>query len=195
MTERAADTPTPAITLAAQCGRALAAIHALPLERLSFLQRLALFSELRSYAGLLDGLERRHAAPACALRWVAAHLPPQWEPRVVPADFRSGNLIVGPEGLRCVLDWEIARIGDPLQDLGVLCMRTWRFGGDGLAREVGGFGAREDLYAAYEAASGTRVDPDRVRFWEVFSNLIGRRLEEPLWHLLALTTHDAGRMR
>ena len=199
--------------LAAQCGRALAAIHALPLERSGFLQRLSPSDELRIYAGLLDGLERRHAALAYAVRWVAAHLPQQWESRVVHADFRSGNLIVGPEGLRCVLDWEIARIGDPMQDLGVLCMRTWRFGGEGLAREVGGFGAREDLYAAYEAASGTRVDPDRVRFWEVFSNLkwaiscvrrgsarradgrpasvelaaIGRRLEEPLWDLLNLT--------
>ncbi len=200
-----------------QCGQALAAIHALPIERFDFLQRLSPADELRLYAGLLDGLERRHAALAYALRWVATHLPAQWEPRVVHADFRSGNLIVGPEGLRCVLDWEIARIGDAMQDLGVLCMRTWRFGGEGLSREVGGFGAREDLYAAYEAASGRAVDPARVRFWEVFSNLkwaiscvrrgsarradgrpasvelgaIGRRLEEPLWDLLALTTQDA----
>ena len=97
-----------------------------------------------------------------------------------------------------------------MQDLGVLCMRTWRFGGAG---EVGGFGSREALYAAYEAASGTRIDPERVRFWEVFSNLkwaiscvrrgsarredgklqslelgaVGRRMAEPLWDLLQLT--------
>jgi hypothetical protein len=51
----------------------------------------------------------------------------------------TGNLIVDPgEGVRCVLDWEIARIGDPMHDLGVLCMRSWRFGGKG---EVGGFGS------------------------------------------------------
>ena len=196
--------------LAAQCGRALAAIHALPAARFGFLQALSPSDELRLYAGLLDGLERRHGALAYAVRWVATHLPQQWQARVVHADFRSGNLIVGPEGLRCVLDWEIARIGDPMQDLGVLCLRTWRFGGAG---EVGGFGSRDDLYAAYEAAGGGRVDPGRVRFWEVFSNLkwaiscvrrgsarradgrpagielaaIGRRLEEPLWDLLQLT--------
>ncbi len=194
-----------------QCGQALAAIHDLPTAPLAFLQRLSPADELRVYASQLDGLERRHAALAYAVRWVAAHLPAQWDARVVHADFRSGNLIVGADGLRCVLDWEIARIGDPMQDLGVLCMRTWRFGGTG---EVGGFGARADLYAAYEAASGRPVDPARVRFWEVFSNLkwaiscvrrgsarradgrpasvelaaIGRRLEEPLWDLLALTT-------
>jgi aminoglycoside phosphotransferase (APT) family kinase protein len=128
----------------------------------------------------------------------------------VHADFRTGNLIVGPEGLRCVLDWEIARIGDPMQDLAVLCLRSWRFGG---SEPVGGFGRREDLYAAYEAAGGERVDPERVRFWEVLNNLkwaiscvrrgsarrtdgrparvelaaIGRRLEEPLWDLMNLT--------
>lgn len=200
--------------LARQCGAALAAIHRLPLARLPFLQVLSPADELRLYAGLLDGLERRHAALAYAVRWVADHLPARWTNAVVHADFRTGNLIVGPEGLRCVLDWEIARIGDPMQDLAVLCLRTWRFGG---TAPVGGFGTREDLYAAYEAAGGERVDPARVRFWEVFNNLkwaiscvrrgsvrradgrpagielaaIGRRLEEPLWDLLGLTTEGA----
>lgn len=201
-------------TLARRCGEVLASIHALRTEGLAFLHALSPADELRIYAGLLGGLERRHPALAYAVRWVETHLPQTQERCVVHADFRTGNLIVGAEGLRCALDWEIARIGDPLQDLGVLCMRTWRFGGRG---EVGGFGRREELYAAYEAASGRSVDPQRVRFWEVFSNLkwaiscvrrglsrrddgrpasvelgaIGRRLEEPLWDLLELTTQAA----
>lgn len=200
--------------LARQCGAALAAIHRLPPQRLPFLQVLSPADELRLYTALLGGLERRHAALAYAVRWVADHLPTRWTKAVVHADFRTGNLIVGPDGLRCVLDWEIARVGDPMQDLGVLCLRTWRFGGTG---PVGGFGTREDLYAAYEAAGGERVDPERVRFWEVFNNLkwaiscvrrgtarradgrpagielgaVGRRLEEPLWDLLGLTTGAA----
>ena len=200
--------------LARQCGAALAAIHRLPAQRLPFLQVLSPADELRLYVALLGGLERRHAALAYAVRWVADRLPARWAQAVVHTDFRTGNLIVGPEGLRCVLDWEIARIGDPMQDLAVLCLRTWRFGG---TPPVGGFGTREDLYAAYEAAGGMRVDPERVRFWEVFNNLkwaiscvrrgsarradgrpagielgaIGRRLEEPLWDLLGLTTEAA----
>lgn len=200
--------------LARQCGAALAAVHRLPVQRLPFLQVLSPADELRLYGALLGGLERRHAALAYAVRWVADHLPARWTEAVVHADFRTGNLIVGPDGLRCVLDWEIARIGDPMQDLGVLCLRTWRFGG---ALPVGGFGTREDLYTAYEAAGGERVDRERVRFWEVFNNLkwaiscvrrgsarradgrpagielasIGRRLEEPLWDLLGLTTEAA----
>jgi aminoglycoside phosphotransferase (APT) family kinase protein len=200
--------------LARQCGAALAAIHRLPVQRLPFLQTLSPAAELRLYVSLLDGLERRHAGLAYAVRWVADHLPARWTNAIVHADFRTGNLIVGPDGLRCVLDWEIARVGDPMQDLGVLCMRTWRFGG---ALPVGGFATREDLYAAYEAAGGAPVDAERVRFWEVFSNFkwaiscvrrgsargsdgrpasielsaIGRRLEEPLWDLLGLTMKAA----
>ena len=81
---------------------------------------------------------------------VRNHLPAHGDPAVVHADFRTGNLIVGPDGLRCVLDWEIARIGDPMQDLAVLCMRSWRFGG---SEPVGGFGHREALYAAVAAGA------------------------------------------
>ena len=55
-----------------------------------------------------------------AQSWVEEHLPDAASRNLVHADFRTGNLIVGPDGLRCVLDWEIARIGDPMQDLGVL---------------------------------------------------------------------------
>lgn len=201
--------------MARQCGEILASIHRLPTASLPFLQRLSPADELRIYADALARSGIRHPALAYALRWIEQNLPSDWVPALVHADFRTGNLIVGPDGVRCVLDWEIARIGDAMQDLGVLCMRTWRFGGAG---EVGGFGAREDLYAAYEAASGRRIDPRRVKFWEAFSNLkwaiacarrgasvradgrqaslelsaVGRRLEEPLWDFLALTRSEPG---
>lgn len=198
--------------MARQCGEILAAIHRLPTGNLPFLATLSPADELAVYGGLLDGLDVVHPALSYALRWVGEHLPAGGEAALVHADFRTGNLIVDPtDGVRCVLDWEIARRGDPMQDLGVLCMRTWRFGGAG---EVGGFGTREDLYAAYEAASGAPVDPRRVHFWEAFSNLkwaiscvrrglargadgraasvelaaVGRRLEEPLWDFLSLST-------
>lgn len=195
--------------MAAQAGAILAAIHAMPTAGLPFLQRLSPARELDVYGDLLERTGFRHPALAFALQWVRHHLPTGGRDALVHSDFRTGNLIVGPEGIRCVLDWEIARVGDPMQDLGVLCMRTWRFGG---AAEVGGFGQREDLYAAYERGSGTSVDPDRVRFWEAFSNLkwaigcvrrglatrgdgqpaslelcaVGRRMEEPLWDFFHL---------
>jgi aminoglycoside phosphotransferase (APT) family kinase protein len=143
----------------------------------------------------------RLSALELALRWAEQNVP-QWQRHtVVHGDFRMGNLITAEDGIRCVLDWELAQTGDPMQDLGWLCIKTWRFGGSG---PVGGFGSREDLYSAYESAGGYLVDPSHAKFWEAVGNLkwavdclrlgmrgiqegtiersaIGRRIEEPLW--------------
>ena len=83
-------------------------------------------------------------------------------------DFRNGNLIVGADGLRAVIDWELAHAGDPMEDLGWLCVKSWRFGG---AQPVGGFGTRADLFAAYERVSGRAIDPDVAQWWEVFGTV------------------------
>ena len=88
---------------------------------------------------------------------------------MVHGDFRIGNVIFGPEGLRAVLDWELAHVGDPFDDLGWLCLRSWRFGADG--NPVGGLCERERFFAAYERAGGGRVDAAAVRWWETFGNL------------------------
>ncbi|THH37496.1 phosphotransferase family protein [Aliishimia ponticola] len=103
-----------------------------------------------------------------ALRWLAEHAPAPRPWTLVHGDFRMGNLMLGPEGLRGVLDWELAHIGDPAADMGWLCMESWRFGNDD---PVGGLGRREDLFAGYEAAGGTPVDPAAVRWWEILSAL------------------------
>ena len=76
---------------------------------------------------------------------------------LVHGDFRNGNLIVDENGLRAVLDWEMAHLGDPMEDLGWLCVNSWRFGRHELP--VGGFGTREELFAGYAEAGGTRATP------------------------------------
>ena len=108
-----------------------------------------------------------HPAIELALRWLAPRVPAPAARRLVHGDFRIGNVIFGPEGLRAVLDWELTRIGDPMEDLGWLCVRAWRFGA---APAVGGLCDRERLFAAYERAGGVRVDPSAVRWWEVLGN-------------------------
>jgi len=67
-----------------------------------------------------------------------------------------------------VLDWEIGQSGDPMQDPAGYAVKTWRFGGK---KPVGGFGTREDLFGAYENASGHTVDPAHVRFWEAYGSV------------------------
>jgi aminoglycoside phosphotransferase (APT) family kinase protein len=87
---------------------------------------------------------------------------------LVHGDFRNGNLMIGPDGIRALLDWELTHLGDPMEDLAWLCVNSWRFGQ--IDQPVGGFGNREELYAGYEAAGG-RVDEPRVHFWEVLGSL------------------------
>lgn len=86
---------------------------------------------------------------------------------LVHGDLRNGNLIVGADGLRAVLDWELARVGDPMQDLGWLCTPAWRFGAE---PAVGGFGDREQLFDGYAEIAGHRPDPRAVRWWELFGS-------------------------
>ncbi|HEV2784100.1 MAG TPA: phosphotransferase family protein [Actinophytocola sp.] len=150
--------------LVADCAAALAAIHAVPVVRLPALPRLP----AREQVALLESLHRSVGQPVPAfelgLRWLRDNLPPPGPITLVHGDFRTGNLLVDERGLVAVLDWELAHLGDPMEDIGWLCTRAWRFGGAG---EVGGFGARRDLDAAY----GSAIAAERVRFWEVLGAL------------------------
>ena len=75
---------------------------------------------------------------------------------------------MGEDGLRAALDWEVCRIGDPMEDLAWLCMRMWRFRNDAL--EVGGFARLEDLRGGYETAGGTWIQHS-FHWWKVLSTL------------------------
>jgi aminoglycoside phosphotransferase (APT) family kinase protein len=105
-----------------------------------------------------------HPVLALAERWLLERVPKGGRRTVVHGDYRIGNVMFGPEGVRAILDWELAHVGDPLEDLGWLCGRTWRFGNDALP--AGGIGTREALCAAYEEEGGVAVDRDALRFWE-----------------------------
>jgi len=151
-----------------QCAAALAALHSIDPDELAGLDGLHELDQVAQFRDLVDTLGEPHPAFELGFRWLEDHRPPPSGRAVVHGDFRNGNLIVGPDGLRAVLDWELAHLGDPLEDLGWLCTRAWRFGGPG---PVGGFGEREELYRAYEAAGGRAVDPEAARWWEVLGSL------------------------
>ncbi len=157
--------------LAHECGRVLARIHAIDLDATGLRGKL---SHLPTPA-FIDQMWQRYQeyeTPQPMIdytaRWLHEHEPPEAEPRLVHNDFRNGNLMIGPDGIRAVLDWEVAHIGDPMRDLGWICTNSWRFGNTEL--ECGGFGTLADLIAGYEAESGTRVDPDHVKYWIVFGS-------------------------
>jgi aminoglycoside phosphotransferase (APT) family kinase protein len=154
--------------LARQCGEAAARIHSIDRADLPELRRSPPSTLVEHYRQLSDSYGDPHPVFEWAFRWLEERAPAERELRLVHGDFRHGNLIVGPDGLRAVLDWEGAHLGDPMEDLGWICVYSWRFGAE---PPVGGFGRREDLFAGYEAAGGGRVDPAHVRWWEIFGSL------------------------
>jgi aminoglycoside phosphotransferase (APT) family kinase protein len=155
--------------LARQCGEILARIHEAPRERLTDLPVAPADVQLDLYRRSYDGFDHPHPVFELAFAWIAERLPETPEQGLVHGDFRNGNLLIGEGGVRGVLDWEIAHLGDPMEDLGWICVNSWRFGV--IDKPVGGFGTREDLFAGYAAVSGREVDPERVRFWEVLGSL------------------------
>lgn len=158
-----------------QIAEALAAIHRVDAAAhgLDFLHapapgQSAAEATLDRLATDLRAIDEPHPALELGLRWLRARAPAPADLVLVHGDFRVGNFVVGPEGLRGVLDWENAHLGDPHVDLAWACVRAWRFGQDHLP--VGGIGERAPFYAAYERASGRPVDPARVFYWEVMGN-------------------------
>jgi aminoglycoside phosphotransferase (APT) family kinase protein len=155
--------------LARQLGGVLAAIHAIAQPEWPELRRMTAAMEIVQLEQEYRGFDWPRPVFELALRWLRDRDPgPSKQVTLVHGDFRHGNLIIGPDGVRAVLDWELAHTGDPMEDLGWICVNSWRFGE--IDRPVGGFGSREELFAGYEAAGG-RVDASRVNFWEVMGTL------------------------
>lgn len=156
--------------MARQCGAILADIHRSDATGIADLPNLDAATQLQEYESLYRGYGERIPVFELALRWLERRLPKRHAAVLVHGDFRNGNFLVTAEdGLRAILDWELAHIGDGMEDLGWLCVNSWRFGNRD--KPVGGFGQRRDLFDAYQQASGRAVDEEVVRFWEVFGTL------------------------
>jgi aminoglycoside phosphotransferase (APT) family kinase protein len=199
--------------LTEQLGQALARIHAIdPASLDGVLPRTEAdpaLDQISEWERHLDEIGEPLPAVELGLRWLRANAPVPAEARLVHGDFRLGNFIVDETGLAAVIDWELSHLGDPAEDIGWLCIRSWRFGNDDLP--VAGVGQLDDFMAAYEAAGGSPIDRDRVRYWEAFGNVkwavicarqahdhlsgvrrshelasLGRRICEPEWDFLQL---------
>jgi aminoglycoside phosphotransferase (APT) family kinase protein len=206
--------------LTAQLGEALARIHSIDPGKLDGVLAAPsgdpALAQISEWERQLDEIGEPLPAVELGLRWLRANAPETVEPRLVHGDFRLGNFIVDEQGLAAVIDWELSHLGDPAEDVGWLCIRSWRFGNDD--RPVAGVGGLDEFAEAYEAAGGAPIDRDRVRYWEAFGNVkwavicarqahdhltgvrrshelasLGRRICEPEWDLLQLVhQHKTG---
>ena len=201
--------------LTAQLSEALARIHSIEPSLLDGVLPEPggdpALAQIEEWERQLDQIGQPLPVVELGLRWLRAHAPEPAELRLVHGDFRLGNFIVDERGLRAVIDWELAHFGDPAEDIGWLCIRSWRFGNDD--RPVAGVGALDEFIAAYDAAGGVPIERERIRYWEAFGNVkwavicarqahdhltglrrshelasLGRRICEPEWDLLQLVS-------
>ncbi len=107
-----------------------------------------------------------------ALRWLKRHPPPPAQKiSVVHGDYRTGNFLVDDKGeIRAVLDWEMAHLGDPLEDLGWAIDPLWS---GGQPETPGGMLPRAEALRLWEQASGLKAEPEALYWWEIFASLKG----------------------
>ena len=172
--------------------------------------RLVEQDRLAVYRRRLDDMGEGRPVLELAYRWLIEHRPEPRPPVVVHGDFRLGNLLVSPNGLEAVLDWELAHLGDPHEDVAWAMIRAWRFDRH---RPPGVFPERDRWPAAYDRAAGPGrgLDPATLEWWQVAGTwcwavisamqarrhldgwvrslehaVIGRRVCESEWDLLEL---------
>ncbi len=155
-------------------GAELARIHSVrppsgDLDFLAFPLRSPALDAVDSGRAALDDLGISRPVLEWGLRWLERNAPATPQLVLCHRDFRTGNYMLDPDGLTAILDWEFAAWGDPAEDLGWFCAACWRFGRDEL--EAGGVSTRADFYRGYERESGTRIDADAVRYWEVAAHV------------------------
>lgn len=169
--------------LTAQCGKALSGIHAIPIEQLPTLPKSGGLDQLAKYETIYRGFDIPRPVFELTMAWLKKNQPQPVDPVLVHGDFRLGNLIVNEHGLAAVLDWELAHLGDPREDIAWLCVNSWRFGQS--QNRVGGFGHLNELLDAYEASGGQNFSADQIDWWEILGSL--------KWGIMCMIMYEAFR--
>lgn len=99
-----------------------------------------------------------------AALWLERNAPVAQRITVVHGDFRIGNFLEKDGRILAILDWELVDLGDPVEDLGWICLQAWR----GRSPYMCHFFTREELRDRYAALSGVEVAMADIRWWEVF---------------------------
>ena len=148
-----------------QLAEELAKIHAIPRERVPFLEE----SRFERIVEELDAAGEPHPAIELGLWWLRENRPPERPAVLAHGDYRIGNVMVDESGLVGVLDWEFAHLDDPVRDLAFGLVRAWRFGiGE---KRLGGIGDVEPYLERYNELTGFDVRPDELDYWELAGNV------------------------
>jgi aminoglycoside phosphotransferase (APT) family kinase protein len=172
------------LRLTSQLGKALARIHALPIVGpIAALPHSSGLEQLARYEGIYRGFAVNRPVIELALSWLRTTAPVATTQTLVHGDFRMGNIIVGPRGLQAVLDWELCHVGDPREDIGWICVNSWRFGQ--MDKAVGGFGDLADFVSSYCEHGGTRFAIADIKWFQTLGSL--------KWAIMCLIMYEAFR--
>jgi aminoglycoside phosphotransferase (APT) family kinase protein len=153
--------------------RVLVAIHRVPVASLpdsalpgagepgSAAQR-----ELARWVPGIEASARFAADPVLryAREWLQVNEPPASPPTLVHGDYRMGNLVLAEGRIAAVLDWELARVGDPLLDVATVCAPPLRAGG-----LAAGLWESAAFAARYGELTGRPVDPFALNYYRVMA--------------------------
>lgn len=99
-----------------------------------------------------------------AALWLRDNAPKASRISIVHGDFRIGNFLEINDRITAILDWELVRLGDPVEDLGWICLQAWR----GRSPHMCHLFSREELRDRYAELSGAEVSLADMRYWEAF---------------------------
>ena len=128
------------------------------------------------YRGYLDEFQKGYPVLEYALNWLEENKPQFEKITLVHSDFRTGNYLIANGQLKAILDWEFSHWGDPMEDIGWVCARCWRFGNDHL--HVTGIGTLNDFLEGYGVLEVTESFRKLIAYWQVMA--------ETRWSIIAL---------
>ena len=171
--------------LARELAANLARIHSVkpPQPALAFLATMLARDSVAHYRAYLDTVAEGHPVLEWGLRWCERNAPSREETTFIHRDYRTGNYLVHDGAVAGVLDWEFAAWGNPLEDVGWIFAKCWRFGQH--HHVVGGVADPDDFLPEYEARSGRTVDAAALRYWQVMAHI--------RWAVIALQQRERHR--
>ena len=152
-----------------EIGKSLAKIHQTQLDDLKALDQVTFTDSLEKLFQVYLSFNQPQPVFDLAFKWLEAQELTDYGNVLVHGDFRFGNFIISEENLESIIDWELAHIGNPMEDLGWLCVRSWRFGN--VEKRVGGLGDTKDLIAGYESNSDIKIDELQLDIWQLYGSL------------------------
>ena len=157
--------------LACELAENLARLHAIhpPQAKLPFLATMHARDNIAHYRHYLDQLSDAFPALEWGLRWCEVHAPADEETTFIHRDYRTGNYLVHEGRLAGVLDWEFAAFGNPLEDIGWIFAKCWRFAGK--AKAAGGIAEPAEFIEPYQRASGRSVTAAALVYWQVMAHV------------------------